>query len=188
MGKNSKPLLLEQQNNVLSHRRTNWQAEEEVDLSYIPTRPDAWLMDGVTFEEAQPYLVTQPGKPEPPRLWMPPCIEKVGVMYVGLSALAEYLTDGNSKETAHWDAKTFHGTLTVGQTTLTFTLKKPNVVVKGGKPLTLPYVPFLSKPVLNVIDEAQSDLYIPLKPLVNYFGGTMHLDPNTRQVELEITH
>ena len=169
-----------QQNNTLSYRWTNWQAEKEFTITFFPTRPDAWRLNDEKVEIIRAISSPNPASQNRRVPGFPPCIEKQGVMYVELSQFAHCLAaqrkaagiDGSV--TSRWNDNTWHGTLTAGKTTLTFTLKQPTVAISGGKPLALPGRPFLNKPIMDRGGEELSDLYIPLKPLAEYFGGTVH--------------
>jgi hypothetical protein len=180
---------------TLTHRWTHWQAEEEFELTYSATRPDAWQVahpdtrnDYEHFRDG--VLLTLPGAPAEPR-FLPPVIEKNGTLFFGLAALKSLLRETAARAnvpqeqypTLTWDEKANTATLKTGTHVLRI---RPYAFVMhdGETAITLPAQPFRTRPGRNYM--MPSALYVPAEAVVKHLGGTVTAHPATRTLELTL--
>ncbi len=191
----------------LTHLWKHWPAEDEFQLEFYPTRADALVLRGLDLNGYPPYDQDDPGEAmvssqpgQVPPAWQPPVLLHNGRPFIALPCWADYLNDHHDsnnpvKKTPPrvalaWDDATHTASITQDGRTLHFTLKQPEMVVEGNKSVPLPEGPFLSRPLEKrpgqLSDKHPSQLYVPLQPLVEFFGGTLNIDREKHVVFIKL--
>lgn len=185
-----KPALT-RRGNQFFFRRENWQAEERVSLHYVSTMA-GWLHLAGCGEAPSPpegaVTLTQPGRQR--RLdWAPPAVLRNGVCFASLQALQWLLAEqanraGQARRAAiGWDAKAKEAVFQAGAHVLRFRPGRPAMAVDGKGEVALPAAAFVSPPTSG---RPAGVLYVPLRPVAEELGGTVHLEYARRRVHLDI--
>jgi hypothetical protein len=187
---------ISRQRNRLAITWKDWQAEGDFTCDFLLTYPRWLVFSGndpayhyaFIFDPmlAPTYTLLTPGLP-PYLDWSPPAMWRGKVVYVKLTSLACYLTvqaeQARRRNQVAMSWKDGAAVLQAGTHTFRFT-RRAMTMQADGKTMPLPAHVLHSVPASE--GWGNGKLYVPLQPVVQALGGTMHINTAQRKISLQI--